>query len=96
MKKQNNLEYVETHSLLRQNFSMYSFSSCVSNFTVRSVLTLEQMKCYKVFVSVLQAAADVWSQVFLKHVPNVSVSIADSDFFDEDPLAKFKVDGTIH
>ena len=38
----------------------------------------------------------MWSQVFLKHVPNVSVSIADSDFFDEDPLAKFKVDGTIH
>ena len=70
---------------------MYSFSPCVSNFTVYicSVLTLEQMKCYKVFVSVLQAAADVWSQVFLKHVPNVSVSIADSDFFDEDPLAKF-------
>ena len=32
----------------------------------------------------------------MKHVPNVSVSIADSDFFDEDPLAKFKVDGTIH
>ena len=32
----------------------------------------------------------------LKHVANVSVSIADSDFFDEDPLAKFKVDGTIH
>ena len=30
----------------------------------------------------------------MKHVPNVSVSIADSDFFDEDPLAKFKVDGT--
>ena len=29
----------------------------------------------------------------MKHVPNVSVSIADSDFFDEDPLAKFKVDG---